>query len=117
VLAKAGFDIASLYYADLEGLPAEAPKPRRTLYFECLRYPGDLSGAAATIARGQYSVWKLIKSYARVLRTTHRVAVDFFSWRDPGMTLAVLLGIARTLISEVGNRLFPETNVRPGPNR
>jgi predicted ATP-grasp superfamily ATP-dependent carboligase len=101
VLAKSGFDIASLYYADLEGLPAQEPKPRRTLYFECLRYPGDLSSAAATIARGQYSVWKLIKSYARVLRGTHRVAVDFLSWRDPVMTLAVLLGIARTIISEV----------------
>jgi predicted ATP-grasp superfamily ATP-dependent carboligase len=117
VLAKSGFDIASLYYADLEGLPAEEPKPRRTLYFESLRYPGDLSSAAATIARGQYSVWTLIKSYARVLRGTHRVAVDFFSWRDPAMTLAVLLGIARTIISEVRLRPLPGTGARPDRDR
>ena len=98
VLAKAGFDLAWLYYADLEGLPVEPARPRRTLYFEPFRYPGDLSSAAATIARGQYSAWAFFASYARMLRGAHRVALEFFSWRDPGMTLAVMLGMARTVL-------------------
>lgn len=104
VLAKSGFDLAWLYYADLEGLPAEAPRPRPTLYFELLRYPGDASSAAATIARGQYSAWRLLASYARLLRGGHRLAIDFFSWRDPAMTVAVMLGIARTLVGELRAR-------------
>ena len=111
VLAKANFDLAWHYYADLEGLPVEPPRPRRTLYFEPFRYPGDLSSAAATIARGQYSAWAFLASYARVLRGTHRLALDFFSWRDPAMTLAVMLGMARTVLGEL--RRHPGEGARP----
>ncbi|HKZ05056.1 MAG TPA: hypothetical protein VJU81_06250 [Methylomirabilota bacterium] len=101
VLAKSGFDLAYLYYADLEGLPAPEPKPRRTLYLETLRYPGDLSSAAITIARGQYPVGALLKSYLRAVVWPPRVAVEFLSWRDPGMTLAVLKRDVRTILGEV----------------
>jgi predicted ATP-grasp superfamily ATP-dependent carboligase len=117
VLAKSDFDIAWLYYADLEGLPREMPRPRPTLYFEPLRYPGDLSSAVATIARSQYSAWTLLASYARVLRGSHRVAIDFFSWRDPAMTLAVILGIARTLVGELRARPTGKSGTTSGSVR
>jgi predicted ATP-grasp superfamily ATP-dependent carboligase len=117
VLAGAGFDLAWLYYADLEGLPAEPARPRPTLYFEPLRYPGDLSSAVATIARRQYSAWRFLASYARVLRGTHRVVVDFFSWRDPAMTVAVMLGMARTLVGELRRRPQGDASPRSGSVR
>jgi predicted ATP-grasp superfamily ATP-dependent carboligase len=99
--SQAGFDMGYYYYADLAGQSYLPPKITPTLYFETLRYPGDISSALAAIIRKRYSLSELIRSYARIFTENKPVVIDFFSRNDLKMTAFNIIGIAKTLLKEV----------------
>lgn len=99
--SNAGFEMAWYYYADLAGLPYHVPKPTPSLYFEPLRYPGDLTSAVSTVLRGQYSLKKIFSSYARIFSETKPVVFDFFDTNDLRMTTYNIFLMISKMLREV----------------
>jgi len=85
--SHAGFDMASYYYFDLTNEDFVIPPLKQTLYFEPLRYPGDISGTLSAILRRQYSLKKLISTYCRAIIGKSSVVMDFFDIKEPRMTV------------------------------
>lgn len=104
--SQAGFEMGYYYYADLTGQPFECHHTDNTLYFETLRYPGDLSSAMAACFRKQYSFLKLCKSYARIFTEKKSVVMDYFNSRDIKMTVCNLLLIIKTICAELRKMFY-----------
>jgi predicted ATP-grasp superfamily ATP-dependent carboligase len=99
--SQAGFEMAYYYYADLTGGTITCHDVKPFLYFESLRYPGDISSAISAIFRRQYSWKKLIKSYARIFTEGKPIIIDFFNISDIRMTMANVVNIMRIMVKEL----------------
>jgi hypothetical protein len=104
--SRAGFEMAYYYYADLTGAAITCHDVKPFLYFESLRYPGDISSTISAIFRRQYSWKKLIKSYARIFTEGKPTVIDFFNTSDLRMTMANIVSIMRTLAKEMKQSLW-----------
>jgi hypothetical protein len=104
--SQAGFEMAYYYYADLTGGAIICHDVKPFLYFESLRYPGDISSAISAIFRRQYSWKKLIKSYARIFTEGKPIIIDFFNISDIRMTMANIVNIMRTMAKEMKQMIF-----------
>jgi hypothetical protein len=98
--------MAYYYYADLTGGAIVCGKVKPFLYFESIRYPGDISSTLSAIFRRQYSWKKLIKSYARIFTEGKPTIIDFFNTSDTRMTIANIISIMRTLVKEMKQSLW-----------
>jgi hypothetical protein len=103
--SRAGFEMAYYYYADLTGAAITCHDVKPFLYFESLRYPGDISSTISAIFRRQYFWKKLIKSYARIFTEGKPTVIDFFNTSDLRMTMANIVSIMRTLAKEMKQSL------------
>jgi len=99
--SQAGFEMAYYYYADLTGGAMICREVKPYLYFESLRYPGDISSTLSAIFRRQYSWKKLIKSYARIFTEGKPIIIDFFNISDIRMTMANIVNMMRTMAKEM----------------
>lgn len=108
--SQAGFEMAYYYYADLTGESFNVPEVKPVLYFETLRYPGDISSTLSAIWRKQYTFMKLIQSYVRIFTEKKPFVMDFFCKSDMKMTLANMFNIIRTVTKEIGQMI--SQNVR-----
>jgi predicted ATP-grasp superfamily ATP-dependent carboligase len=86
LLTKTGFDMAYQYYADLCGLPLADFSFRKSLYFEALRMPGDITTGIYAIMKG-YLPWKtFLRSYGRLFSGKQDICLDIFYGSDPTFT-------------------------------
>jgi predicted ATP-grasp superfamily ATP-dependent carboligase len=104
--SRAGFEMAYYYYADLTGGAVVCDEVKPVLYFESIRYPGDISSTISAIFRRQYSWKKLIKSYARIFTEGKPTIIDFLNISDIRMTMANIVRIMRTLVKEMKQSLW-----------
>lgn len=86
-LTKVNFEMAYSYYADLCGLPLPQPEFRKSLYFEALRMPGDITTGIYAIAKGYLPLKPFLASYMRALSFKHNVCLDILYKSDPAFTL------------------------------
>jgi len=104
--SKAGYEMAYYYYADLNDSPYAVGDITPSLYFEILRYPGDISASISIITRKQYSFRKFLKSYLKIFKGKQTIVIDFLDLKDLKMTGANFLTIIKTLYQELNEALF-----------
>jgi predicted ATP-grasp superfamily ATP-dependent carboligase len=102
--AKAGFEMAYYYYADLVGIPFEYRKPYPAKYFEMLRYPGDVSASMLAILRGQYSWKKFIRSYLSALTSQKAFIIDFLDVYDLPMSMQNIKKIISSIKNDINRK-------------
>ncbi len=86
-LTKVDFEMAWYYYADLCGLPLPEPRFKKSLYFEALRMPGDITTGVYAIAKGYLPLKPFVASYLKLLTFKHKVCFDIYYKSDPAFTL------------------------------
>jgi hypothetical protein len=102
--------MAYYYYTDLTGGTVVYDEVKPVLYFESIRYPGDISSTISAIFRRQYSWKKLIKSYARIFTEGKPTVIDFFNISDIRMTMANIVSIMRTMVKELKENIWKKGN-------
>jgi D-aspartate ligase len=101
---NAGFDMAFLYYADLTKTPFDRPERYPTsIYFEALRFPGDLSHGIYNVLRGELGFRSFVGSYMRLLTPGIVRIVDPIRIDDPIFTVTHLLRSGRDFLRAAGN--------------
>jgi predicted ATP-grasp superfamily ATP-dependent carboligase len=92
LLSASGHEHGWYYAADLMGEVFHVNgKCRDVMYFETLRYPGDVTDGVVNALRGNLGFGSLIKSYADAVKSRDQVVVDYFNVRDLGQTLGLIL--------------------------
>lgn len=86
-LTKVNFEMAWYYYADLCGLPLPQPAFKKSLYFEALRMPGDVTTGIYAVSKGYLSLKPFVASYLKLLTFKHNVCFDILYRTDPAFTL------------------------------
>lgn len=86
-LTKVNFEMAYSYYADLCGLPLPEPEFKKSLYFEALRMPGDITTGIYAISKGYLSLKPFVASYLKLFNFKHNVCFDILYKTDPAFTL------------------------------
>jgi predicted ATP-grasp superfamily ATP-dependent carboligase len=86
--SQAGYEMGYYYYADLVGIshgnPSSFPK---SVYFEALRYPGDISSGIVQMISGNIKILEFIKSYLRLFERGTVKVIDPVKLDDPVFTL------------------------------
>ena len=101
LLSAAGHEQGWYYVADLTGDQYESQgKESGVVYFESLRYPGDLTDGVVNGLRGNLKFSALLESYWRALISRDQVVVDHFNSRDPGLTFGLLLFNIRSFVDK-----------------
>lgn len=95
--SQAGFEMGYFYYADLAGLACDDCNPKEAFYFELFRCPGDLSSGLSLIMQGKYPLSKFVLSYLMPVFKRKKTVLEFFSLKDPMMTLNGFVNIARQI--------------------
>ncbi|MDO3379746.1 hypothetical protein [Geoalkalibacter halelectricus] len=99
--SNAGFEMAYFYYADLVGEDFEVPSLKRSVYFETLRHPGDLTSTFVACFKKQYDFRTFFTSYANSIFSSKPIVIDFFDKNEKNMTwnnfLKILMGTASEL--------------------
>ena len=105
---KAGFDMAYYYYADMvcEKRFTKRTKIYPVIYFESLRYPGDLSSSLSAICKGQYDFKKFISSYLRIFTSRKKLVLDLFYTEDIKLTCLNLFRIIKDISDELFEFFF-----------
>lgn len=99
---KAGFDMAFYYYSDLTGQPFDICRTKSHIYFEAIRYPGDLTEGIGAIYRKKYQWSKFLSTYMNLLAHKRPHIIDFADLSDPYMTLYNL----KDVMSQIIHRLL-----------
>lgn len=86
-LTKVNFEMAYFYYADLCRMQIAPPVFKKSLYFEALRMPGDISTGIYAVAKGYLPLRPFLASYLRLFSFKHNVCVDILYKTDPAFTL------------------------------
>ena len=86
-LTKVNFEMAWFYYADLCGLPLTEPPFKKSLYFEALRMPGDITTGIYAVSKGYLPLKPFVASYLKLLTFKHNVCFDILYKTDPVFTL------------------------------
>lgn len=84
---KIGFETAWFYYADLTGEQYKLPIFKKSLYFEALRIPGDITNSLFAVLKGYMKPYDFIKPYLRIFTFQYKVCMDVYFKRDPLFTL------------------------------
>ncbi|MDX1590159.1 MAG: hypothetical protein R3296_14590 [Oleiphilaceae bacterium] len=108
LLSATGHEQACYYCRDLLGQPYSPPplqppqnRDRKILYFESLRYPGDITDGLVNMVRGHLGLKPFLRSYLEALGPGSRVIVDHFNLRDPGMTFYLQVLNARRFLRKL----------------
>ena len=86
-LTKINFEMAWYYYADLCDLPMPQTRFEKSLYFEALRMPGDITTGVYAVAKGYLPLKSFVASYLKLLTFKHNVCFDILYKSDPAFTL------------------------------
>ena len=92
LLSQTGYEFGYFYAADLFGLNYTSPPAMpETVYFEALRYPGDVTDGIANAFRGFFTLRSFVKSYLSAFFSKERVVIDHLNYGDIPMSVAILL--------------------------
>jgi predicted ATP-grasp superfamily ATP-dependent carboligase len=99
---KVGFDMAYYYYCDMLDINIEKGNIEySTLYFEALRYPGDISSSLSLIVKRKYGALKFFKSYFRGIFNKKKTIIDLFVIEDKKITIFNFILISKMILSEI----------------
>jgi predicted ATP-grasp superfamily ATP-dependent carboligase len=102
LLSSSGHEQGWFYVADLIGQRTENKgKDKGVIYFEALRYPGDLTDGFVNSLRGYLSIGKLLTSYWAALWSDDQVVVDYFNSKDPGLTIGLFISNMRRFFKKI----------------
>lgn len=92
LLSASGHEHGWYYVADLTDTRFEVNgRNQGVMYFETLRYPGDVTDGVINALRGYLDFRSLLASYVRAFRSRDQVVVDHFNVKDLGQTLGLIL--------------------------
>lgn len=101
LLSATGHEQGWYYVADLIGVDYDSQgKDSGVVYFESLRYPGDLTDGVVNAVRGNLDISTLLSSYWRALFSPDQVVIDHFNRKDLGLTFGLVLFNVRTFIEK-----------------
>lgn len=100
-LSATGHEQGWFYAADLLGVEYQSKGVGTgAMYFESLRYPGDLTDGVVNAMRGNLRFSELLSSYWRAFCSDDEVVIDHFNRNDLGMVLGLITFNARTFFEK-----------------
>jgi hypothetical protein len=106
-LTKSGFEIGYFYYADILDLPIKF-STKKSIYFECFRFPGDISNCIRGLLTGKISTIKVILSYANIANPKYKKIFDVFIYEDPIFTILYWSRICAKFLRRISYIVYEE---------